>query len=74
MLVTDMQHPIFPNFWKPGHIIGYEHTLIAALAEFLGCLSRRQGFHPDFSDALAVQPVLEAVQQSARTRAWTTVG
>ena len=24
-----------PNFWRPGHIIGYEHTFIAALAEFL---------------------------------------
>ena len=27
-------------FWRPGHIIGYEHTFIAALAEFLACLSR----------------------------------
>ena len=32
MLVTDMKHPIFPHFWRPGHIIGYEHTFIAALA------------------------------------------
>src|SRR5207249_7274139 len=31
MLVTDMAHPIVGHFWKPGHIIGYEHTFIAAL-------------------------------------------
>ena len=29
LLVTDMKHPVFPNFWRPGHIIGYEHTFIA---------------------------------------------
>ena len=73
MLVTDMAHPIFPNFWKPAHIIGYEHTFIAALAEFLDCLSRGARFHPDFSDGLEVQRVLDALQRSAKTRQWTSV-
>jgi predicted dehydrogenase len=73
LLVTDMKHPIFPNFWRPGHIIGYEHTFIAALAEFLQCLSRGEDFHPNFQDALAVQQVLDSVQQSARARQWTPV-
>jgi predicted dehydrogenase len=73
LLVTDMKHPIFPNFWRPGHIIGYEHTFIAALAEFLGCLSRGQDFHPDFSDALLVQQALSAVQRSAAAGQWTAV-
>ena len=52
LLVTDMKHPIFGNFWRPGHIIGYEHTFIAALGEFLDCLSRGEEFHPNFEDAL----------------------
>jgi predicted dehydrogenase len=73
LLVTDMKHPIFGSFWRPGHIIGYEHTFIAALAQFLDCLSRGADFHPDFADALAVQEVLDAVQRSAKTRRWTTV-
>ena len=51
LLVTDMKHPVFPNFWRPGHIIGYEHTFIATLAEFLDALSRGATFHPDFADA-----------------------
>ena len=42
-----MKHPIFPNFWRPGHIIGYEHTFIAALAEFLDCLSRGVRLPPE---------------------------
>jgi predicted dehydrogenase len=74
MLVTDMAHPIFGHFWKPGHIIGYEHTFIAALAEFLDCLSRGVAFHPDFTDGVAVQQVLDALQRSARTRQWTAAG
>src|SRR5207237_9735151 len=73
LLVTDMQHPIFGNFWRPGHIIGYEHTFIAALAEFLECLARDLEFHPDFADGLAVQRVLAALQQSVTTRQWTSV-
>jgi predicted dehydrogenase len=74
VLVTDMKHPIFGHFWRPGHIIGYEHTFIAALAEFLDCVSRGVPFHPDFSDGLAVQRVLDALQRSAKTRRWTALG
>ena len=73
LLVTDMKHPIFGNFWRPGHIIGYEHTFIAAIAEFLQCLSRGEDFHPNFNDGLAVQQALDAVQRSAKTRQWTKV-
>jgi predicted dehydrogenase len=71
ILMTDVAHPIFGHFWKPGHVIGYEHTFIAALAAFLDCVSRGAAFHPDFSDGLAVQRVLDALQRSARTREWT---
>ncbi len=73
VLVTDLQHPIFGNFWRPGHIIGYEHTFIAAIAQFLECLSKHEDFHPNFADALAVQEVFDAVQRSSKTRQWTTV-
>ena len=73
LLVTDMKHPIFGSFWRPGHIIGYEHTFIAALAQFLECLSRGEAFHPDFSDGLAVQQALDAIQRSAKTGQWTAI-
>src|SRR5687767_12195602 len=73
LLITDLKHPIFGNFWRPGHIIGYEHTFIATLAEFLQALSTGAPFHPNFADALAVQQALDAVQRSARTRQWTAV-
>jgi predicted dehydrogenase len=73
LLVTDMKHPVFPSFWRPGHIIGYEHTFIAALGEFLIALSKGERFRPDFDDALEVQRVLDAIQRSAKTEQWVDV-
>jgi predicted dehydrogenase len=74
ILVTDMKHPVFPHFWRPAHIIGYEHTFIAALGEFLESLAADTAFHPDFNDGLAVQKILAALQSSATSGQWTAVG
>ena len=70
LLVTGPDQPYSNNFWKPGHIIGYEHTFIAALGDFLAALAQGQPFHPDFQDAQRVQQVLDAVERSARTQQW----
>jgi predicted dehydrogenase len=68
--VTGPDHPYSENFWKPGHIIGYEHTFIATLGDFLGALGRKESHFPDFDDAVAVQRVLDAVERSAAARGW----
>jgi predicted dehydrogenase len=73
LLVTGPNHPYAENFWKPGHAIGYEHTFIATLGDFLGTLARMETFHPNFDDALAVQRVLDAVQRSADSKNWVTL-
>ena len=73
LLVTDLKHPIFGHFWRPGHIIGYEHTFIAALAEFLIAVAKGERFRPDFADGVEVQRALDALQRSAKTREWTPV-
>lgn len=72
ILVTAPAHPYGTNFWKPGHIIGYEHTFIAALGDFLRAMERDEPFHPNFEDGLAVQSVLDAVERSAASGGWTT--
>lgn len=68
--VTGPNHPYSDNFWKPGHIIGYEHTFIAVLGDFLKALARKESRFPDFDDAVAVQRVLDAVERSAASRGW----
>jgi predicted dehydrogenase len=66
LLVTGPDQPYSANFWKPGHIIGYEHTFIAALGDFLRAVESGERFHPDFADGLAVQRVLAAVEESSK--------
>lgn len=70
LLVTGPDHPYWENFWKPGHIIGYEHTFIATLGDFLTALSKDEPFHPNFDDGLRVQQLLDRVAQSAQSRCW----
>ena len=73
MLINGPDHPYAANFWKPGHIIGYEHTFIAALADFLFAVSRGETPHPNFDDAQRTQLVLDAAERSAASRAWQPV-
>lgn len=73
LLVTDSKHPYGSNFWRPGHIVGYEHTFIAALGDFLLSLGRNEIFHPNFQDGLRVQKVIDAVLKSAQCRQWETI-
>ena len=72
-LVTGPGHPYTANFWKPGHLIGYEHTFIATLADFLEALAVGKEFHPNFDDALETQKLMETVQTSAERREWVQV-
>ena len=49
------------NWWVPGLAIGYEHSFVHAVADFLKGLETGQKVQPDFRDALATQRVCEAV-------------
>jgi len=73
LLVTGPGQPYATNFWKPGHIIGYEHTFIATLGDFLQCLAGNEEFHPDFADACRIQQLMEVIESSAASGAWTAV-
>jgi len=73
LLVTGPDHPYSSVFWKPGHIIGYEHTFIATLGDFLQGLDKGEGFHPDFQDGLEVQRVMEKVSEAAGLGEWVKV-
>ncbi len=73
LLVTDPLHPYGTNFWRPGHIIGYEPTFIAGLGDFLLSLSRSEPFHPNFEDGLRVQQAFGAVLKSAQSSQWEAI-
>ncbi len=74
VITTGPDHPYWRNFWKPGHVVGYEHTFIAALGDFLEAVANDKPFHPDFVDGLAIQTVLDAIERSSEDGRWTRVG
>jgi predicted dehydrogenase len=71
--VTAVDHPYGKNFWKPGHVLGYEHPFIATLGDFLNSIKTQEPFHVNFEDALAVQRVLHAIEQSSASGGWVSV-
>jgi predicted dehydrogenase len=71
--VSDGDHPYMGNWWVPGLQIGYEHTFVHQVADFLDGLAKGKPAQPDFRDALRTQYVCDAVLASARTGKWTEV-
>ncbi len=71
--VTEAVHPYVGNWWPSGHIIGYEHTFVHAVKDFLDCLDKGRMPRPNFEDGIQNQAVLDAVERSAASRRWTEV-
>ena len=71
--ITDGDHPYMKNWWVPGLQIGYEHTFIHQVADFLQAVGRKEQAAPSFADGLATDYVTDAVLKSAKTRQWEKV-
>ncbi|MBI4889265.1 MAG: Gfo/Idh/MocA family oxidoreductase, partial [Acidobacteria bacterium] len=72
--VTNGEHPYMGRYWVPGLVIGYEHTFINQLADFIESLETGKTVMPDFRCALQTQKVCEAVLTSGKTGAWVETG
>ena len=71
--VTAPEHPYQKHWWVPGTTIGYEHTFINALADFLQGLASQTPAQPDLRTALATSRVCDAVAVAAEQGAWVRV-
>jgi predicted dehydrogenase len=71
--ITDGDHPYMGNWWVPGLQIGYEHTFIHQVADFLDGLAKGKPAMPDFRDAYRTQLVLDAILKSAKEEKWEPV-
>jgi len=67
-------HPYMQRWWVPGLQIGYEHSFVHQLADFLAALEKGEECSPTFRDALDTQRVCDAVLESARDGCWAQVG
>ncbi len=71
--VTDGDMPYMSHWWVPGLQIGYEHTFVHQVADFLENAAKGLPTAPTFRDALATQYVCDAVLASAKKGAWENV-
>ncbi len=71
--VTDTDMPYMDKWWVPGLQIGYEHTFVHQVADFLEGLASGEAASPTFRDALETQKVCDAVLASADSGSWVDV-
>jgi len=71
--VTDGDQPYMKQWWVPGLQIGYEHTFIHQVADFLMALGEGKSAAPTFRDALQTDYVTSAVLESAANRTWVKI-
>ena len=71
--VTDGDHPYMKHWWVPGLQIGYEHTFVHQVADFLENIAAGKPTSPTFREALATQAVCDAVLDSAEAGKWENV-
>ncbi|MFM8218695.1 MAG: Gfo/Idh/MocA family protein [Planctomycetaceae bacterium] len=73
--VTDHggEHPYMDKWWVPGLQIGYEHSFVHQVADFLDALAKGVPAEPTFRSALETQKVCDAVLKSAASGQWVSV-
>ena len=71
--VTDGEHPYMDKWWVPGLQIGYEHSFVHQVADFLKGIEEGTPVSPTFRDALETQKICEAVLASGQSGAWVNV-
>jgi len=73
IVVTEASHPFIQAWWPAGHIIGWEHTFIHEIHDFLVAVAEGKPVYPSFYDGLRCQQVLDGVVRSAEQNAWLKV-
>lgn len=72
--VSDGDHPYLGNWWVPGLCLGYEHSFVHQVADFLKGLETGEPASPTFREALETQKVCDAVLASAASKSWKDIG
>jgi predicted dehydrogenase len=70
ILVTDASHPYLQAWWPAGHIIGWEHTFTHTVRDLLDGIASGTAPAATFADGVRCQAILDAVEQSAGSKAW----
>lgn len=74
ILATEPCHKYIPNWWPPGHSIGFEHEFHHGVVDFLQAIETGTAVSPNFHDGLKDMEVLEAGLKAAETGTTVIVG
>lgn len=73
VLVTEGTDPYGDHWWPPGHVLGWEHSVVHQDYEFLSAVAAAGDHAPSVRDGLRVQRVLAAVEASDERGEWVSV-
>ena len=73
IMCTEGSHPYVGAWWPPGHVIGYEHTFVHTVADFVNAVAGNTDVHADFLDGAKCVAVLESAAKSNKTKGWVKV-
>ncbi|MHC1693958.1 MAG: Gfo/Idh/MocA family protein [Eubacteriales bacterium] len=59
-------HPYMSAWWPTGHVIGYEHTFVHEMYEFVKAIANDAQTCPSFEDGVKCSQIIEAVELSCQ--------
>ena len=71
--VSDGDQPYMSHWWVPGLQIGYEHSFVHQVADFLEAAAKGENARPTFRDAYETSRVCDAVLKSATDGQWVSL-
>ena len=71
--VSDSDHPYVGKWWVPGLQLGYEHSFVHQVADFLEAVANGKTTSPTFQEAQQTQKVCDAILASAKSGQWIEI-
>lgn len=73
IMVTQPSHKYIKQWWPAGHIIGWEHTFVHQVYEFLNAIAEDRMPEPNFFDGMKCQEVVEAIARADKEKRWVKI-
>lgn len=73
IVCTEGDHPYMAAWWPPGHMLGYDHTFVNAVADMLQAIAEDKNPSPCFLAGANCVSVLDAVERSVGSGKWESV-
>jgi predicted dehydrogenase len=76
VLVTEPGHPLMANWYAPGHVLGWDDTVLHEWVSISGAIADggdRSGDLATFADGAQAFAIADAVRRSSRTLRWESV-